>query len=355
MNVLITFLEFNDIKVTQIFCKNKKNSSVLSRTAKHDFDFGNYTHQVVYRKMKIRMANSSAQKSVRALLAEIVDYAGLFPPSQLSMGEVVNNYANYKKGDYNWMLGRFVVPVSRLDEFLESARDFFSADEKDVWRLSVLASENIYETVCRVKEFNAENSTSAICDALEVKANTALQIEEIADAVSANLTTYVELPLTANLTELISALAINNLRGKIRTGGTTAEAFPSVKEIVLFVRACITANVPFKATAGLHHPIRCRKALTYEPDAAQGTMNGFLNLFLATGFARENLESHILEELMKDEFTGNFTFDENGARWRQEYFLSNAQLSRLRKENIISFGSCSFVEPIEDLQEIGVL
>ncbi len=314
-----------------------------------------YIDSTNYRKIKNRMTNSNPKESVRALLAEIIDYAGLFPPSELSMSEAVFNYANYRNSNYNWMLGRFVVPVSRLEEFLESARNFFSKDGKDVWYLSVLAGEDIYETVSRIKNFNAKNVSFVVCDALEVKADTSLLIKKISEATLPNLATYVELPLNENLADLISMLSINCLRGKIRTGGTTAEAFPPTQEIIRFVRTCLAADVPFKATAGLHHPIRCFKTLTYETDAPEGTMNGFLNLFLATGFAREGFKASVLEELMEDEFSESFEFKENGVSWRQEFFLSNAQLARLRRQNIVSFGSCSFTEPIEDLQKIGIL
>ncbi len=72
------------------------------------------------------MTDVKLKESVRALLSEIVDYAGLFPPSQLSMSEAVSNYATYKNSNHSWMLGRFVVPVNRLDEFAESAKNLKS-------------------------------------------------------------------------------------------------------------------------------------------------------------------------------------------------------------------------------------
>lgn len=299
--------------------------------------------------------NENPKNSVRALLSEIVDYAGLFPPAQLSMTEAVLNYASYKNSNYKWMLGRFVVPVARLDEFLENASAFFSKDAKNIWRLSVLASEDIYETVSKVEDFNTKYALSAVCDSIEAKADAVYLIKEIAAATLPDVSTFVEVPLNENLGELISALALNELRGKIRTGGTSIEAFPHAKEILRFVRTCLAANVPFKATAGLHHPIRCVKPLTYEANAQEGAMNGFLNLFLATAFAREGFKARVLEELMEDDFPESFTFDEAGVWWRQEYFLSAAQLERIRRRNIVSFGSCSFEEPIADLQEIEIL
>jgi hypothetical protein len=296
----------------------------------------------------------NVKESVRVLLSGIVDYAGLFPPAALSMPEAVINYATYKNSNYKWMLGRFILPVSRLDEFMESAADFIGRDE-DAWKLSVLASEDVYQTARLIEEFNAQNAPRVIIDAIEAKADDAAQIERIAEAIPPAIQTYFEIPIGSELAELAVNLALKGKRAKIRTGGTLPEQFPPVNMIVRFIRTCMAANIAFKATAGLHHPLRCFKPLTYDANAPEGVMNGFLNLFLAAGFARAGFKPSILEEILRDEFAGNFEFDEGGVLWRQEYFLNTTQLKFLRERNIISFGSCSFEEPIADLQEIGLL
>src|SRR5689334_20312710 len=95
------------------------------------------------------------KESARTLFSELVDYAGLFPPAALSMSEAVINYATYRNSNYSWMLGRFVLPVAHLDEFFESAQEFFIRDTKSPWRLSVLAGADIYETVRKIEDFNA--------------------------------------------------------------------------------------------------------------------------------------------------------------------------------------------------------
>ena len=294
------------------------------------------------------------KESVRLLLAEIVDYAGLFPPSAVSMAEAVTNYATYKNSNYNWMLGRFVVPVQRLDEFTAHARDFFPRADSP-WKLHVLASEDIYETVRTVEEFNFAHAPYAVCDALEIKANTISMIERISEAVPPQLTNYFEIPTGENLADLVVTLAINKQRAKIRTGGVSAEAFPPTDTIMRFIRTCLAANVPFKATAGLHHPIRCRRALTYEQDAPEGTMYGFLNVFLAAAFARDGFKPGVLKEILEDEWEESFVFDDSGVLWRQEHFITTSQIRYLREKGAISFGSCSFEEPIADLQDIGLL
>lgn len=298
--------------------------------------------------------SENIKKSVRVLLSEIVDYAGLFPPSKLPMAQAVTNYANYKNSNFKWMLGRFVVAVERLGEFAENAQDFFSRGG-DVWKLSVLAGEDIYETVRRIEKFNREFEGKAIADALEIKAANSLEIENIAAHIPENIDAYFELPLNENLADSVATLAVKKRRAKIRTGGITPEAFPPIEQIIRFMRTCLAANVPFKATAGLHHPVRCVKALTYEKNAPTGMMNGFLNVFLAAAFLREGYKSNLINELLEDEWTENFAFDEMGATWRQEYFVNLAQLQALRMRGAISFGSCSFDEPIADLREIGLL
>jgi len=300
------------------------------------------------------MSDQKIKDSLHTLIAGIVDYAGLYPPSQLPMAEAVANYAAYLKSDYKWMLGRFVVSVARLDEFTASAKGSFE-EGTDVWKLSVLAAEDIDETVRQIESFNLRWAGKAVIDALEVKAKNVSEIENINAHLPENLTTYFELPLDEDLSDSVIALALAKRRAKIRMGGITPDAFPAVEKITRFMRLCLAANVPFKCTAGLHHPLRCLKPLTYAPDAPTGRMNGFLNVFLAAAFLQQGYTPKLIYALLKDERADSFSFRDDGVLWQQEYFVQTAQLKFLRERSVISFGSCSFVEPIDDLKEIGLL
>mgnify|MGYP003393168287 CR=1 FL=1 len=293
--------------------------------------------------------------SSRVLLAEIIDYAGLFPPSQLSMQEAVLNYATYRMSNYGWMLGRFVLPAARLPELMDHAREFISRDGKSEWRLSVIAGEDINQTIKEIREFQRLYPNGVKVDMLEVKAATPSKIENTVSAVPDGITTYFEIVDGKSFVDLVATLAMKQQRAKLRTGGVVTDDFPKTHEIIRFVRTCMAANVPFKATAGLHHPIRCYKPLTYAENAPQGTMHGFLNVLLMTGFARESYRVSLLEELMEEEFGEAFTFGELDVKWRDDHFLTNSHLSLLRRKGMISFGSCSFDEPIADLQSLGVL
>jgi hypothetical protein len=324
---------------------------VKSINKHYDFYIINLTPD---QKMNAQTAETPPKESVRVLLSGIIDYAGLFPPSQISMPEAVLNYATYRSSNYGWMLGSFVVPAARLDEFLESGRELISGRDGP-WRLSVLAGEDINDTIKRVERFNKANSERVICDTLEVKANTVSKIENTVKILPEGVTAYFEIAMNGQFAELVSTLALKGQRAKIRTGGVRREEFPISREIIRFVRTCMAANVPFKATAGLHHPMRCFKPLTYSENAPEGTMHGFLNVLMMTGFARESFRVSLLEEIMEEEFEEVFTFEENGVRWRGDHFLSVAQLANLRSKGMNSFGSCSFDEPIADLRGFGLL
>ena len=304
-------------------------------------------------KMSIQAVAPPPKQSVRTLLADLVDYAGLFPPSMVTMKVAVENFASYRRGEYSWMLGRFVLPVARLNEFLEAAEDHLIAD--DPFRLSVLAGEDIAQTIRDIKIFNSENAGRAVCDSLEVKANTVSKIENTVAALPDDLAAFFEISTGENFPELVAMLSIKKQRAKVRTGGTTREEFPPTRDVVRFVRTCTAANVPFKATAGLHHPIRCFRPLTYAANAPQGTMHGFLNVLLMTAFARESYRVALLEELMEEEFDEAFAFQNDSILWRNEHALTAANLDFLRRKGMISFGSCSFTEPVEDLQSLGLL
>ena len=286
------------------------------------------------------------------LLSEVIDYAGLFPPAHLSMAAAVQNYADYLDSEYAWMLGRFIVPSDLLIEFAGHAKEFWKSNNVKPWRVSALVRGDLTSTLRQVESFNQKFSGSAIIDTLEARAGTARQIKEA--YLPSSITTYFEIPLDSQLPEQISALASTRKRAKIRTGGATQEAFPPIDELIKFLRVCIAANVPFKATAGLHHPLRAVKPLSYELGAPVGAMHGFLNLFLAAALLRQNLNNSNANKLMADGDAGNFGFDDESATWNDNR-IELPQLMLLRERNAISFGSCSFVEPVEDLQQLGFL
>jgi hypothetical protein len=291
---------------------------------------------------------SSTGTAVHALLAALIDYAGLFPPAGLSMHPAVENYARYKTGAHAWMLGRFVLPVSQLLDFEHAWHDVGSPTG---WQLSALVA-NPAADLRLIADFNTRHAGAVKIDAIECKASKTEDIDRI--ALATTLETYVEVPLSPSLPALLAEIHEQGLRAKIRTGGVTEELFPSASAIAGFLRDCANAGLAFKATAGLHHPIRCVKPFTYEPNSPSGKMHGFLNVFLAAGLARKGLSAQELESLLLEEQPAGFEFTSEGVSWRDQHLDSGA-IESARTDFAIAFGSCSFEEPIADLQHLGLL
>jgi hypothetical protein len=294
-----------------------------------------------------------ASQTLHALLHTVVDYAGLFPPAGLDMEPAVRNYAQYRRSPHAWMLGRFVVPVARLDEMTAAMRAAGDDGDGGHWRASALVGEDVAGDVARIAAFNAAGR-GAVVDAVEVKASDAAAIRAVAAAMPAGLRAYVEIPVAGDPRALIGAIAEAKLRAKIRTGGVTPAAFPPPDHVTRFIRGCYATATAFKATAGLHHPLRSMQPLTYADDAPRGIMHGFLNVFLVAVFHYNGLTIRDADELMTREAVDDVAFTDDALMWR-DYRVSRDEIATIRRRFAISFGSCSFREPVDDLVRTGLL
>jgi hypothetical protein len=147
----------------------------------------------------------------------------------------------------------------------------------------------------------------------------------------------------------MTVLARYHCGAKIRCGGITADAFPSPEELAAFIVAATEAAVPFKATAGLHHPVRA-----LDPAGTGFMMHGFLNVLLATLVARDGADAITVEAVIGEEDAAVFRVDEETIRWRDRFF-DIASIEAMRREGFVAYGSCSIAEPVEDLTAMGVL
>ena len=135
----------------------------------------------------------------------------------------------------------------------------------------------------------------------------------------------------------------------------TPGAFPGPAEVAEFINACRLAEVPFKATAGLHHPLRGSAPLTYEVGAATCVMHGFINVFVASAFAfTHRLGTPSIRACLEEADVSAFIFTDEGLSWRRNV-IDITQIARVREVFALSFGSCSFEEPVADLKRLGWL
>ena len=147
---------------------------------------------------------------------------------------------------------------------------------------------------------------------------------------------------------------ISDAFAKVRTGGLTPDAIPSSEQLADFLLAAAARKLPFKATAGLHHPVRSVRALTYAPDSPRATMHGFLNVFAAAAFAWHGAERIALIDLLNETDADAFGLTSKTLEWRGLH-LSAEQIADARRNFAHSFGSCSFEEPIGDLRALELL
>src|SRR5262245_1026312 len=250
----------------------------------------------------------NASPALRALLDRLTDYAGSFPPAALPCSDAVANYVRYRSGERSWMLRWLVVGAADLGHVpRELDRSLAVLGEADEPRAAVLEAKHV---------------------------------------VRAGRPVYCEVPI-GQLDEVQRARCF----AKLRTGGVKPEAIPAVGDVAGFILASADRRLPLKATAGLHHPVRAEYPLTYEADAPRAVMPGFLNVFLAAALAWQGERN--IEPVLAETDPAAFRFDER-ARWR-ERSLAADKVRDARQRFAHSFGSCSFDEPVSDLEALGLL
>jgi hypothetical protein len=282
--------------------------------------------------------------AIQTLLASLFDYAGLYPPASLSLRSAANNYLAYITSKHAEALGRFIINADRLEELREVAGESLSQ-----FKLSVIISE-----IAELNHIADEIQNGMPIEALELKSSEPEAIKEMSARVPHGINLYVEVAPGPNSSAVMQAIADLGLRAKIRMGGVVADAFPPVSTVVGMIGKLATLRLPFKATAGLHHPVRSCRPLTYEPQSAKGIMHGFINLLCASAVLYVGGESEEAERILLEEDSSAWHIKNDELRWRHLKWTRD-QLSTIRRDFLISIGSCSFTEPIADLEELGWL
>jgi hypothetical protein len=238
-----------------------------------------------------------------ALLDRLIDHAPMFPPASLPAIEALAEDARAATSSHAFMLGRLVWPASALGDVSTSERPISAV-------------------------LDAPLAEEAQVAAVEARYRVDLgSLAGLAGEV------YVEVPLDDTLEDRLDALAATGLRAKVRCGGAEA---PAAAELTRFVRACRDRRLPFKATAGLHHAVRTNRE------------HGFLNLLAAAVFADS------AEEALEETDAAAFTLGSESFAWRDRS-AAPPEVARARIEQLHSIGSCSFFEPVEELEALGVL
>ena len=286
--------------------------------------------------------------AAEALLSRIVDYAGLFPPASLGMEPAVRKYHQFLAGDFSSLLGGFVVPAARLEDFA-AAFDQVCCDEREhPWMLNVVCAGENPDDVRAIEEFR---QGAVFLGSLETKAANPRAAREVLERLPAARARYVEFP-PERAVEILPVLAEYGARAKIRMGGLAPESVPGVETVAQFLLACARERVAWKATAGLHHAVRGLRELA--PGGPLAKMHGFVNVFLAGALAFVGADEAAIMRTLHEEDPAAFRLEDDVLQWQDQTLISD-QLERVRSDFAISFGSCSLDEPVADLKAMGWL
>ncbi len=320
-------------------------------------------------------------QSLKVFMNELLDYAGMFPPAQLSLEESLKNYAEYLSHEYEDMLGKFVLPANKIDEtisFLNTHNSFLKVGKRKA-NFSIILStcknfsdfpSILHKDFQNIKLLSKNFETSL--DILSIEflpaediliANSNKRIEEYLSilfqqfsALNKKIEYFCEIPLNDNFNKKINEIfdynrcnSDNQVQIKIRTGGVKKDQIPPTKKIAQFISLCAQKKLGIKATAGLHVPI---------PNFNQevGTvLHGFLNVFSSMMLLyKGDISEEEIEEIISNYTYEDFKFSQDGLKIRN-FLLTNKEIENLRKKYIKSFGTCSFLEPIEHLIDHKIL
>jgi len=333
------------------------------------------------------------RRVIHSLTEHLFDYAGLFPPASLDIEKALKNYSTYQIHPYQKMLGKFILPIKKHDEYLSLTRNNQKRTPLSIILTPVQTLKNLSENLkvdCLKigeivknspsssidsfemvfpKEFYRESQTSIIEYFTEIFASLSFSLESQNSLEGKNFDFFCEIPYLKN-SELEHFLpAVQNYNSldsrnevfiKLRTGGITPDLVPSVSSLSHLLFNIGKYDLPFKVTAGLHIPVPNFNELV-------GTkMHGFLNVLFASlcSFLKcqslsefqtktfnislvENILEHLTYENIEAKDDSLILNIPNQEENKFEFTLNMIQ--SFRQDYFKGIGTCDFFEPIEYL------
>jgi hypothetical protein len=300
--------------------------------------------------------------ALRAFLDQAIDYAGMFPPCALALEAALRNQATYVRSPEAWMLNGFVLSVEQFD----TTRRFLSEfDPQHPLRVAALGPKTtsvdaflaaLANAATAVRSFSRYDTDLVVISHLEMVLPDDVNPATLkkAKSIVGELPVFWEAP-PERAEQTIALIAKHNSDDdmaafgyKLRTGGVTADAFPTSAQIARTLVTAATHQLPIKFTAGLHHPIRQFR------DEVKTKMHGFLNVLGAAVLATEHQwDADQAVMMLEDEDPRLFSFTDDFFAWR-DWKIDTPDL-QYRRKFVRSFGSCSFDEPRDDLRALGFL
>ena len=285
---------------------------------------------------------------VPSYLKAIVDDAAIFPPGNAPLEQAVQDHAAHRAEEYGDLVGGFVVSDTKIADLATAVGRAESRplDLNLVVTGGAGAIQPAVTWVSRSEGLSLRAVEFALRDEEDL-AHNARRLVSVMDSLPEELddvVVYAEPPLpdgepTAGWLGALDELAAREVHLKFRTGGMSADLFPSADRLARCLEAALDRELPFKCTAGLHHAVRHRDEQTgFEH-------HGFLNVLLAT---RASLDGGSLGDVAE-------VLDQTDGAAVAERLLADPDVAARTRRWFESFGSCSVLEAHEDLVELGLL
>lgn len=306
--------------------------------------------------------------SAKAFFLGLIDYAGLFPPAGLDLIEAVGNYRTYLDRPERWILSRFIATAAHVEQLREeSLRIFTTQHPLMVSLVSREPAADIVRVVAKVKESEgrvAIGSAEVVIDcnkdfAQQLSAHDSI-LKEL-DTSGSHISLFYEVPPTeawdSMFDQVVDAIDMarthtaRTIGCKLRCGGLQPQLIPPPDRIARVLHSCANRSIPLKCTAGLHQPFRHADDLDGKPVMT----HGYFNVFFAGLVA--NVQRASFEELVSivsEADVVDAVFSDEGISWLGRT-IATEEIQRVREERVISYGSCSFEEPIEAAAALGWL
>lgn len=281
--------------------------------------------------------------SISLLYHSLIDDAALFPPGNAAMADAVPAHDQHRSAWYAGMVGPFLCPASRLEELAGRL-----GDRDTPLGVTVVVDTGTGGIEPAVDAVLAEPRLTLRGVEVPLRgeplAESARRTSIALDMAVGGLdddgeAAYIEIPRLPGWREALDTVSIAGHRAKLRTGGATAEAYPTEDEVAAFILACLELDVPFKCTAGLHHAVRH----TADDGSEQ---HGFLNILLAVADALDGADADGIARTLADR--------DARAVAARTLALPLGRAAQVRTW-FGSYGSCSVTEPLEDLLALGLI
>ena len=288
-----------------------------------------------------------------AAFGGLIDYAGLFPPAAKAMDEAVTDYARLRSLDTRWIVGKFLCRASALEQLAAAAVTHMKRGDAP-WQVGAIFDMGPGAAAMLVNDFQTEMSPALSITSIEVKTPRP-DSEAIATTIESmwslesDIAIFVEVVKGSEAGPQILDIA-ENLRSrgrtggaKLRCGGLSKTDFPTVGEVTDFLWSATNTQLPFKATAGLHQPIR-----HFDPQV-DTWRHGFVNLLVASVACDEGADRETVQTIVAETDPQAFAMTAASVRWR-DLHLPGSAITRSRFNGFIAYGSCDIDEPIGALR-----